>query len=376
MVAVVLEVVAVDFKKLIKYLLIVIVLVVGGFVGFNIYNRIKLSELDYSKTSIKTIMKYNLEKKVYEIGKNKTLNAALASQDFDKSNFSLYTKINYHNLKNLVKNINNLNKKSYKIKDINYILNSAKDGDVEEFIKKEYDEKYINFLKYEYSKLLLLDRYLSYAEINKTSYKDTVVYVNIGLDQKFYSNVDEVKEYSELVLMNKYRKLPESFEPEALELISEGYTEHEDIYLAKVAYENFKKMADDSKGKNLSLVVNSGYRDYNSQQKTYDLYVKSYGQKYAETYAALPGYSEHQTGLAVDVGARGAKTFASTEEYKWMLDNAYKYGFVLRYPKDKVKITGYNYEPWHYRYVGEKIAKYIYENDLTFDEYYVMFLDK
>ena len=76
------------------------------------------------------------------------------------------------------------------------------------------------------------------------------------------------------------------------------------------------------------------------------------------------------------MASKNSNIFADSEEYTWMLENSYKYGFIMRYPKDKERITGYKYESWHYRYVGKEIAEYIFENDLTYDEYYARFLDK
>ena len=88
------------------------------------------------------------------------------------------------------------------------------------------------------------------------------------------------------------------------------------------------------------------------------------------------GYSEHQTGLAIDVGSKKYNTFASSKEYKWMLDNSYKYGYIIRYEKKYEHMTLFRAEPWHYRYVGKKIAKEIHDKDITLEEYYVRYLDK
>ena len=104
--------------------------------------------------------------------------------------------------------------------------------------------------------------------------------------------------------------------------------------------------------------------------------MRQYGQNYVDKYVAKPGYSEHQTGLSFDIGSRKVNVFANSKEYLWMLDNAYKYGFILRFKKKYENITGFRNEPWHYRYVGKDIAKYIYENDMTLEEYYAVFLDK
>ena len=119
------------------------------------------------------------------------------------------------------------------------------------------------------------------------------------------------------------------------------------------------------------------YRSYEYQVNLYNKYVENDGIKEADTYSARPGYSEHQTGLCVDVydGEIDYTNFEKSDSYNWMQENAYKYGFILRFPKGKENLTGYQYESWHYRYVGKKIAKYIKENDLTLEEYYAKFIE-
>ena len=108
--------------------------------------------------------------------------------------------------------------------------------------------------------------------------------------------------------------------------------------------------------------------------------VKIDGIEHANKYVAKPGTSEHQTGLAIDISIRRNNeileaTSEDDPEIKWLRRNSYKYGFILRFPKDKEKLTGYEYESWHYRYVGEKIATYIHDNNLCFEEYYTMFIE-
>ncbi len=119
----------------------------------------------------------------------------------------------------------------------------------------------------------------------------------------------------------------------------------------------------------------STYRSYDRQVELYEAYVKRDGKKAADTYSARPGYSEHQTGLAFDIGEVGNTAayadnkFANTPAGKWIAKNAHKYGFIMRYPKGKDDVTGYMYESWHFRYVGKKIATEIYKNDGTLEEY-------
>ncbi|MDD2435434.1 MAG: M15 family metallopeptidase [Bacilli bacterium] len=148
--------------------------------------------------------------------------------------------------------------------------------------------------------------------------------------------------------------------------------------LDKDTYEAFKKMADDAAKKELYIKGRSAYRAYNTQSYIYTSYLNNYGYVWAENYSARPGHSEHQTGLALDIGSNNSEdlgNFEATPEFKWVKDNAHKYGFILRYPKDKEYITGYSYEPWHYRYVGIDVATKIYELNLTFEEYYAFFLE-
>lgn len=118
----------------------------------------------------------------------------------------------------------------------------------------------------------------------------------------------------------------------------------------------------------IKLWMTSGYRSYYDQQYIYNNYVKRDGQEEADTYSARPGHSEHQTGLAYDLNDL-TWDFGETPEGKWVAENCHKYGFILRYPKDKEAITGYIYEPWHIRYVGVEKAGEIYESGLCLEEF-------
>lgn len=149
------------------------------------------------------------------------------------------------------------------------------------------------------------------------------------------------------------------------------------MYLVKEAKKAFEALSLDASLENLTIKAMSTYRSFSYQNNLYTAYVKKDGEDLANTYSAKPGHSEHQTGLALDVYNETASytDFENTQEYTWMQKNAYKYGFILRYPKEKEKITGYSYESWHYRYVGFEIAEYIQKHNLTYDEYYMQFLD-
>ncbi|WMJ23834.1 M15 family metallopeptidase [Paludicola sp. MB14-C6] len=178
-----------------------------------------------------------------------------------------------------------------------------------------------------------------------------------------------------LILVNPWNRLPNNFKIE-LTLLSNGHS------IDKRAYSNLQKMMDDCRNQGLSPVICSSYRTTEKQQSLYNQEVRGYisqgnDKKTAEAKAAMwvaiPGTSEHQTGLAVDIVAKSYQTLdkkqENTAEQKWLMKNSYKYGFILRFPSDKSELTGINYEPWHYRYVGEKAAKEIYEKKICLEEY-------
>lgn len=177
------------------------------------------------------------------------------------------------------------------------------------------------------------------------------------------------KPYKYDVLVNKKNKLPDNYVPADLNLISKEYSVSKQ-HLRNIAQINFEKMAKDIEKEGLKIIAVSTYRDSEYQDKLFNNYVQEKGLEYASMCSAKKGFSEHQTGLAVDIASSNLDydNFDKTEEFKWMKNHAHKYGFILRYPKDKVNITGYKYEPWHYRYVGD-IAPYIYLNNLTLEEY-------
>lgn len=144
----------------------------------------------------------------------------------------------------------------------------------------------------------------------------------------------------------------------------------------EVVFEKFKKLREDASMNGVFVIIDSGYRSYEYQKEVFDSLVSEKGLEYSKKFVAQPGCSEHQTGLAFDFailrnGVYSDDIKEEDKESKWMKENAYRYGFILRYPKGKESITGYSFEPWHYRYVGEDLAKYIDENNLTLEEYFL-----
>lgn len=193
----------------------------------------------------------------------------------------------------------------------------------------------------------------------------------------YYKNIKTITEPDiYLVLVNKEYKLPENYVPSKLELISNEFA-NENKYLREEARIAFETLSKDAKELGYRIIAVSTYRDYEYQNKLYNMYVEEKGIDYADKCSARPGHSEHQTGLAVDVEGsnRDYDEFENSKEFIWMKENAYKYGFILRYPKGKEKITGFKYEPWHYRYVGLDTAKTIHDENLTLEEYYDKYIN-
>lgn len=155
-----------------------------------------------------------------------------------------------------------------------------------------------------------------------------------------------------VLVVNKKYKLPSTYNPG----------------VQPVAQNQFNQMKEDAKKEGINLWIKSGFRSYETQKNIYNRNVNMYGEEIANSFSAKPGESEHQTGLAFDINST-RWDFEKTIEAKWLENNCYKYGFIIRYPKGKEKITGYVYEPWHIRYVGIEHAKNIYNRNICLEEY-------
>lgn len=180
-----------------------------------------------------------------------------------------------------------------------------------------------------------------------------------------------VSEEWNLIIVNRWNELPEDYGVELTEL-SNGQTVDSRIY------PYLQEMFDAARAEGIYPIVREGYRTAEEQQEILDEkiqiyinqgYSQSRAERTAKEWVALPGTSEHQLGIAVDINADKSKC-SNEEVYTWLAENAYKYGFVLRYPMGKQEITGTSYEPWHYRYVGEEAALEIYEQGICLEEYY------
>ena len=397
-------------KRIITFISIIIfiILIVCLSYYFNLYERIRLKIKGYSikeqniiinkVDNLNTIYKNNYIPELYDILNNK---------DMKKNNIEKY--INYYQKNNIEGNKvifmvnNNLENEQYSDKLYNIItcenydktnlekyidyINNYLNQDnyscisvitlAENDIKLEYNDELSELLKEKYFIKSNINRYLDYKNKNNNlSNEDIIRNVNANIDYNFYTNIkssDTSK--GKLMIVNKYYNLSSSYKGDLVE--TGNYSINSNYKMDREAFEAYKKLYEGALKNNLHIKIRSAYRSYFDQQYIYNGYVARDGKAESDRYSARAGHSEHQTGLAIDISAASDLwgDFSKTQEFTWMKDNSYKYGFILRYPKDKEYITGYMYEPWHYRYVGVDVAKYIYENNITYDEYYAYFIE-
>lgn len=225
------------------------------------------------------------------------------------------------------------------------------------------------------------DKIFTSGVANNVHLEDESNMVSEEENEKISNNSEEleklltIKNDLLMMLVNRNNTLSSDYVPEELVLSEIDFVSYiETRYLAKSTAEAAKAMFEAAKEEGITLLGASGYRSYSVQENLYTSRVINDGQEEADRYTAKPGQSEHQTGLALDILSEDYQdmddNFDSTEAYAWLKENCYKYGFILRYPQGKEDITGFLYEPWHYRYIGNsEVAKDIMDRNLTFEQY-------
>ena len=370
-------------RKINKKRILILILFLLIILSIGIY-LIVPKRYGYQKDVINVFKEDNYYEKIKETKKySKTLETAVIENNYKKEYFDEYLDINYVEEENFINNINKLLDLGYKNKDINTFYEKVPKS-IDVITSNKYDKNIINYISLDYFKEENLDRYIKYDFIDtksvydttilkeKYNYEDTVTFVNAYLDKDYYSNdipLSKDKASKLAVIVNKYYKLDKDYEPEDLTIINSKFASGTQK-LRKEAADKFEEMASDMLKENLKIYAGSTYRSYSYQEGLYNRYVKKDGFKEAETYSARAGYSEHQLGLAVDI-VNGKWNYLSEgdKEYTWLINNSYKYGFILRYPHESEYITGYVFEDWHFRYLGIELATKVYESKLTYDEY-------
>lgn len=226
------------------------------------------------------------------------------------------------------------------------------------------------------------ERAARYAAWDVKDAKERVMQVNCDMDLEPYSNTIIQEDDTDVtMLINKFYALPEGYVPADLVPLDKyacvqgedfSCQDVEQIELRKEVYDAYIEFCDAASKENINIRAIAGYRSYDYQAGLWNYNASVYGEAYADEYYARPGQSEHNSGLCVDITFNGYNynEIENYDGYEWILNNAHKYGFILRYPKDKVDVTRYGYESWHFRYVGKEAAKVIYDNDWTLEEYH------
>ena len=350
-------------KKVLIILFILIIAVTFFFIFYkkDLSYEDKMKNLGYSSSEVSLILdnvssqNYDL---VLELGYDKSLINILNSNDYKENNFENYIKYYMKNKKANIADIISIVNSNYDL------MNYPASGLLANLVKEKY---YIN---------ANVARYLDYGNSHDVNSKKIISIVNSKADLEFYSeSYDSNLNDNNLILVNKFYHLKEDYVPNDLVTLSGQYNKGANNKMRKDAALAFMEMVDAAKLDNIILYNMSAYRDYNYQVNLYNKYIQRDGKEAADKYSARPGYSEHQSGLCSDLN-NISDSFDGTDEAIWLKNNAYKYGFILRFPKDKEDITGYKYEPWHYRYVGKDAAKIIYDDDITLEEYYAYYIEK
>ena len=307
----------------------------------------------YSKESIHKMEKLGIKNKVNLNKYNKTLEEAIYSKDFNKDNIEYYQSIKYVENEKLISYINTLAKQGFAINEIN--------------------ELFDNFLSYSNFNINNAKRYIAYKYKNPDLDKqDVVTRVNLSLDKPYYTDTTRVEDQSNMfALVNKYNYVDMDYVPSNLKPLFNISS----LKMVDVAADAYKEFVQGAKADGINFIGTTAYRSATWQKQLYDSYVNKDGVEKADTYSARPGYSEHQLGYSVDLNDPDYKEKRiSPSDYDWIKKNAYKYGFIIRFPGGKEDITGYQEENWHLRYVGKEVASKIQELNITFDEYYDLYI--
>ena len=284
----------------------------------------------------------------------------------------------YRNVQYKQTNEYKLLESGYTEEEINLLEENFTNEEVTALADASKDDFLISLLQDAYFIKDNLNRYTAYHSDNESlSARSVIEIVNTNNDYSYYDHdidTDISKDY--LLLVNKYYHLGNDYVPDDLVNINNKYYYGDGHQIRKAAYDAFIDMWNQANMEGIYFIINSGYRSFEDQQEVYDFYKNNYGTTYADSIAARPGYSEHQTGLSIDIFSTEYTTteaFKNSTHYEWLVNNAYKYGFIQRYQSDTEDVTGFTEEAWHWRYVGVEAATYLHEHDITFDEYYAYF---
>ena len=360
-----------SIKKILRLVIPLIIILVLIIERNNIINLYQSKKTGYPFETIKILHKLDIYDSVKKYPYSDTLNKIVDTKYYHKKYLTEYLNIEYQDNKTFLSNIDNLLSLGYKADDINAIYKNLTEESIKVLIDNDYLKDIINILKLNYFHEDKLERYIKYSKDKEIESEELVTLVNAELDHDYYTNIITIEKPEEItVLVNKYHKLDNNYVPSDLEDITPKYNRGNNNKMRHEARLKFEEMCEAAANENIKIYSGSAYRSYSYQLNLYNRYVANNGFNAAETFSARAGYSEHQTGLATDIlNAKIDYVSASDKEYEWLVNNSYKYGFILRYPQGKENITGYMFEEWHFRYIGIDDANEIHKLNITYDEY-------
>lgn len=262
----------------------------------------------------------------------------------------------------------------YSSGEIKVIKEELEDKEIDKILKSKYNKNLSKVIKEKYFIFENLDKYLDYLSENSSDTPTKAVsMVNTSANKEWYSDIKETDtSKNELMLVNKFYGLSETYEPSDLVKVSSTYG-YEGKRVSESIYDSLTNMLDAAKENGYTMLVNQGYRSYADQLEAYTDIEDVSGTEAADAVAARAGHSEYQTGLSVELSTYGAEVGTETQ---WLLDNSYRFGFIVRYPENTSDITGFSSDAWRVRYVGRDAATKIHNENITFDEYYEYYLNK
>ena len=267
----------------------------------------------------------------------------------------------------------------YSESEIKTLKEKLKNENIDELLNKKYDKDISEFVNQKYFLYRNLDKYIQYKKEHKLEdYNNIVALINTDANIDWMEN-EKLTDTSKgnLMLVNRIYGLDENYVPEDIVDAPVQYA-YNGIKISETALDKIMEMIEDAKSDNFSFILADGYRSYSTQKEIYDSYKRSYGERTADDQVARPGHSDYQTGLSFSIVPYN-KVYdkpKESEEYKWLTDNAYKYGFIFRFPEDKTKLTGFEAFTWRLRYVGSEAATIIHNENICFEEYYAYYVDK
>ena len=267
----------------------------------------------------------------------------------------------------------------YNEEEIKVIKDKLSDDKIESLLKVKYNKNIVLFIKEKYFIYKNLSKYLDYKSKNKDdTFTHIVAIVNTEADVEWLDNEKETDtSKNELMLVNRLYGLSKDYEPDDIIDVPVSIS-YSGVKISKSILSNIEELISAAKDEGYIFVLSDGYRSYADQEKMFNNYKNNYGYEEADKNVARPGHSEYQTGISFQIVPYN-KVFdkpRESEEYKWLKDNAYNYGFIFRYPDDKKDITLFDSYTWRLRFVGTTAASIIESEKISFEEYYAYFVDK